>query len=181
MADCSLQTLAQLLRRTPRRIQQLASDGVLPQAEKGRYDLVKSVQAFIDYQDTLLKGQGSANLTKERERLTRAQAEKTEHELKISHGEYIHAESAAALWEKVIMDTRARLLSLPTKLAPVLSGNKAMPVIRAELEKGIYDALTELSALDPADYAHAGKAHVVAAAGASQRKRVGGRKKKAQP
>lgn len=42
-------TIADLLMVSERRVQQLAKEGVIPKAERGRYELVPTVQGYIRY------------------------------------------------------------------------------------------------------------------------------------
>src|SRR4030065_330688 len=41
--------ISKLLDLTPRRVQHLANEGVIPRAEKGRYELVPAVRGYIRY------------------------------------------------------------------------------------------------------------------------------------
>ena len=58
--------IAKLLDLTPRRVQMLVKDGVIPQATKGQYDLVGSVQGYIKYLKKIAEGQGGPSLMEER-------------------------------------------------------------------------------------------------------------------
>ena len=42
-------TMAKLLMLTPRRLQQLATEGIIPKVERGRYELAPVIQAYIHY------------------------------------------------------------------------------------------------------------------------------------
>ena len=41
--------ISKLLKLTERRVQQLAKDGIIPKAERGKYDLVGSVHGYVDF------------------------------------------------------------------------------------------------------------------------------------
>ena len=41
--------ISKLLKLTERRVQQLAKDGIIPKAERGKYDLVSSVHGYVDF------------------------------------------------------------------------------------------------------------------------------------
>ena len=41
--------MAKLLLLTPRRLQQLVTEGVVPKVERGRYELAPVIQAYIHY------------------------------------------------------------------------------------------------------------------------------------
>ena len=49
MAKISLTAISQLLKLTERRIQQLAKDGIIPKADRGEYDMIPVVHAYIDF------------------------------------------------------------------------------------------------------------------------------------
>jgi hypothetical protein len=54
-ATCSVADLCTLLiDLTPRRVEQLANEGVLVKADAGRYDLVRSVRGYIAYIEYIL-------------------------------------------------------------------------------------------------------------------------------
>ena len=48
-ATYSLDVIAKLLDISPRRVQQLSSDGVIPRASRGKYELVPAVQGYIRF------------------------------------------------------------------------------------------------------------------------------------
>ena len=48
-ATYPVNVIAKLLDLTPRRVQHLANEGVIPRAEKGRYELVSAVRGYIRY------------------------------------------------------------------------------------------------------------------------------------
>lgn len=81
----------------------------------------------------------------ERARLTKAQADKTELEAKELRGEMIRAEHVIEAWARMLGAMRARLLSLPQKVAPrargAMSDEEAATLIEAE----VLEALQELS------------------------------------
>ena len=48
-ATHSVATIASLLMLSERRVQQLTREGVIPRAERGRYELVPAVQGYVRY------------------------------------------------------------------------------------------------------------------------------------
>ena len=44
-----VKTIASILNLTERRVQQLAHEGIIPKAERGKYDLIGCVRAYIKY------------------------------------------------------------------------------------------------------------------------------------
>ena len=70
-------TLGKLLDLTDRRIQQLAAEGVIPKAERGRYPFVGAIQGYVRYLQERVSGDRStSDLSTERARLAREQADK---------------------------------------------------------------------------------------------------------
>lgn len=145
-------TLAKLFHLTERRIQQLARDGVIPKPEKGRYDLAGCVQAYVKYLQERANGRGDIepqDAYLERARLLKAQADKTELEVKAMNGELIAAERAEFLWSGLVSAFRARLLALPVRCAQIVTSLTNYTEIEACLRAQVYEALNELSRYDP--------------------------------
>jgi phage terminase Nu1 subunit (DNA packaging protein) len=140
----SLAKLAALLDLTERRVQQLAKEGVLPKAGRGRYDPVVCIHAYIRYLRARADD-GETSLTDERTKLTKIKREKAETELSIIREEFIHREKAREAWGRVIMAVRSRLLSIPTKSAPLLANVKSKTKCKKIVEEMIHEALCELA------------------------------------
>ena len=75
-----LDTIAKLLDLTPRRIQQLSSEGVIPKAERGRYELVPAVQGYIKYlkERSIKADTNGDDYNAHRTRLTKVRADMAE-------------------------------------------------------------------------------------------------------
>lgn len=127
------------------------------------------------------------DLNTERARLTKAQADKTELEVAVLRGEQIPAETVAASWQDQVMAARARLLSFPATVAPLVVG-LSLREAEVELRDRIYEVLEELKDYDPADYrprrgreAEQADGEAVGAAAQADRQRVGRHTSDAQP
>ena len=93
MAKISLTAISQLLKLTERRIQQLAKDGIIPKADRGEYDMIPVVHAYIDYLKAKIGGEFNAeDLAINRNRLLKAQADLAEIEKQKQEGELITKE-----------------------------------------------------------------------------------------
>lgn len=183
MADQSvpLATIAQFLDLTERRVNQLVKEGVLPRADRGKYPFLGCVKGYIKYLRAMAND-GSLSLTDERTRLTRAQAEGEEMKVKALKGDLIHRDTAERVWEDVIVACRSRLLSMPSKVAPIVVHCKTIPEIRDKIESLVHEALNELSRIDPTDYAnHPEGVEAMDPAPEVGRKRVGRPKKNVEP
>lgn len=141
----SVQELAELLGLSPRRVQQLVADGVIPKAAHGSYDLGRSIRAYLKH----LKGDGLASVPKdytaERTRLVKAQADKAEMEVALQRGDLWNKDDVAAIWSDEILRCRSRLLVIPSKVAPVLAAISIPAEVQDVLKCEIYQALSELA------------------------------------
>ena len=78
-----------------------------------------------------------------------ADAELAELELLKAKGDLVSAEDVRGAWTDVLGAMRGKLLAAPTKLAPLLSTESEIGVIRHLIEEAIREALDELSAYQP--------------------------------
>ena len=145
---------AKLFDLTERRIQQLAKDGIIPKAARGKYPLIGTIKAYVKYlQERALGGQApEGDLQTEKIRLTKASADKVELEVAILDGSVIPAEIVEAVQSRMIAATRARLLSVPSKVSPQIMYLSELAAVESKVRESIYEALTELSEFKPADY-----------------------------
>ena len=145
MPAYSLNTIAKLICLTPRRIQQLVNDGVIPDADKGRYDLVQTVQGYIQYLQSISHGQGNKSLTEQRHRLAKIKADREEMALARDRGALIDTGLAMQLWGDIIMNIRAKLLVIPTKITPLVVGVNNFVEIRELLTGEMHEICNELA------------------------------------
>lgn len=139
-------TLATLFNLSIRRIYQLAGEGIIPRADKGKYPLIECVQAYIKYLQSLSLGPGGPiDLHSERTRLVRANADKSELELASMRGDFLPAQVVRVVWQDQVAAFRAKMLSVPTKLAAELIGIESKKQIEAITKRHIWEALGELS------------------------------------
>ncbi len=102
-------------------------------------------------------------------------------ELREKKKELIDAKEYEAFIEKVFVALRSRLLALPTKIAPRLEQCTTLSERKRILDDSVYECLTELSQLKASSFVGGEEVKDTGPAPAPKRKRVGGRKKKAQP
>ena len=86
------------------------------------------------------------DLTVERSRLTKLQADKAELELKKLRGEVVVIEDVAAAVGTEYSRVRSRLLSISSKLAQPLSNETNPALVKDEIDREVFEALEELSA-----------------------------------
>lgn len=152
-------TIGNILGISARRVQQLAQEGVLPKAGRGRYQLVACVQAYIRYwQDRAVghgRGEGTNGdgildrLREMKHRIMSSEAALKEHELAKLRRESMPTADALQAIEQVFATVRGRLLNLPAKVTPDLvdaGGDRRR--IRHVLATALESALRELSTED---------------------------------
>jgi len=132
--------VAQLVGISTRRIRQLAADGVLPPIERGKTDLVQTVQGYCKYLRDM-GGETSADFHQERARLTKLKADQAQLDLEVRSEGLIRAEDAKALVAAVAAATRRHLLKVPSKL------RSSNPDVTAEICENLEEAIVE--ALEP--------------------------------
>lgn len=148
MQTYPVSVIAKLLNLSERRVQQLSKDGVIPKADKGKYPLVESVQAYVKYLYDRAYGQNNESIDShvEKARLLKAQATKAELELAVMENNYYQRSEIEFLWSGMVLAFRSKILSLPTKLVrPLAEALSDFAKIERILEYEIHQALTELS------------------------------------
>ena len=88
------------------------------------------------------------NLEEARRRKLQAEAELTEIESAKAKGEAIALEDVELLMTNIITTAKSKLLSIPTKLSPLLSAETDQKVIKEYLVDNINEALEELAKYD---------------------------------
>jgi hypothetical protein len=84
-----------------------------------------------------------------RTRKINAEAEIAELELAKIRGTLCMTDDVVKAWESVLHACKAKLLGLPTKMAPVLSNINDTALIKNHIELGIREALEELANYQP--------------------------------
>lgn len=130
-------------------IDTVAKWGVKPVKKVGR----ESLYYLPDVLATYLSRNGSpqAKLTEEKTRLAKAQADKTEIEVQVIKGNAIKSEIVSEVWTKIVMSFRAKMLSMPTKIAQTLHGLE-QPEMESKSRDLIYEVMEELSEYEPSQY-----------------------------
>lgn len=166
------ETAAKLLNLTPRRVQQLAKEQIIPKAERGKYELVRIVPAYIKYLQDRSIGQDAAptDYHSEKTRLTRAQAEKAEIESLALRGRLVPVDEVKASWSEMVAAARAKLLAMPQRIAQIAIAGTTIREIEESVRNEVYSALADLGG------GAAGNSESVAAAAEDDDRGVGGGK-----
>ncbi len=151
MSAVSVETIARLLDMTPRRIQQLVKENIIPKpVARGQYDPVRCSVAYIRYLNGRIDGD-VGDLNSEKTRLTRAQAVKIERENALQDGQLIPFNEAVQGWSELIGAAKSKLLNLPSRLSPQLSTTRNALEVERILAHAVTEVLAELAAWKPAD------------------------------
>lgn len=146
--------LASILDVSDRRVRQLAEEGVIDKVKTGTYELVPTIRKYILY--LKIKNDNSADeMTNENTYM----AEKTLHEkakrqiaeleLAQMQGKLHDSRDVEREMTKMLAAFRARILSIPSKLAPRMIAQNEISVIEDALQNEVYSALQELADYDP--------------------------------
>jgi phage terminase Nu1 subunit (DNA packaging protein) len=150
MSAVSVEVIAKLLDMTPRRVQQLANEGVVPKPKRrGEYEIVPCVVGYIRHLRAMLDGE-AGDMVAEKTRLMRAQAEKTEIEVAVLNGKLVPVADCERAWSALVGAARSVLLTLPARAAPeCLTRAGDEEAIERTLTDMVYEALSELSNWKP--------------------------------
>lgn len=143
----NINELAARLHITPRRVQQLVSEG-LPREARGRYDLDRVLDWYIQKLERQIAGEsdeeGSIGYNKERARDRAASADMKELRLAQDRRELVSIADAEKAMTDLVVSTKAKILAVPARISLNLVG--ADPTtIRESLEKELLGALAELA------------------------------------
>lgn len=128
---------------------QLTHEGVIPKVERGKYDLVQSVQGYIKYlKERTLSADLPGDEFEHRKRLLKARADLAEMEAAQLASQLVRTEVAEAAWAEVVSRIRQRLLAVAPKAAPVAAVETDPAVCYEIIESFIHEALAELAATE---------------------------------
>lgn len=161
----STEIMAKLFELDPRRVQQLAKEGILPAASQRPYkfDLLPTVKAYIRYLRDRANGkeaktadtvQAEADKLRAEADLKQSKAKIAELQLKELEGKMHRSEDVEAMTNDLVYTARSMIMALPGRLAMDVvqagSANEASALIRTEC----YKILNELAGYqyDPEAY-----------------------------
>jgi phage terminase Nu1 subunit (DNA packaging protein) len=145
-----INAVAERLKLTPRRVQQLVAEKPegLPKEGRGRYDIDKVLDWYIAKLERQLAGEsdeeGSIGYNKERARDRAAAADLRELSLAERRGQLIAIPDVEKAMTDLVVSTKAAILSVPGRVALSLVGSDA-GAIREKLEHELEAALSKLS------------------------------------
>lgn len=138
--------LSECLELSTRRIQQLAEEGVLVRAQRGKYNAIESMKNYIRFLEERDAGNtGEVDYYHEKALHEKAKREKAEIEVAALKGKMHKSEDVAAVMNDMVASCRAKMLSLPTKVAPMVVGKNNVAVVRDLISREVKEALNELA------------------------------------
>lgn len=150
--------LEKIIGVSDRRIRQLAEENIIIRAAKGRYKLMDSVMNYI----LTLKVQMEANNAESVDGEIDLEEEKAIHErvkrhiselkLQTMRGELHKSEDVERVMMDMLASVRAKLLSMPTKLAPILVSRSDIDFVRNTINREVLEALNELKDYNPKEF-----------------------------
>lgn len=135
----SVTRLSEAMNLTPRRVQQLVSEG-LPKGKRGEYVLESCLMWYIRYlQAKVTSGrpEGGQELSG-KDRLDLAKAEQAEYELAAMRKETVSITEAERAWADLVTPARHELLALEPKLRPVI-GPEHAALVGSEVRRCLRD------------------------------------------
>ena len=147
----SVEHLAEFLNLTARRVQQLASDGVIPRTDRGAYELAPAVRAYVRYLQGIAGGKGTEAEDLQRERTALARVQREEIELRIleKRRTLIPATEIEPAWLALVAAARAHLRAEPDRLAHILDTLEGVAPKRDVLAESFDAFLGKLSGFEP--------------------------------
>jgi len=134
--------LAEILGVSPRRITQLVAESKIQKADRGLYDVRQCVQ---DYFRSVVVGAEDEDISEAKRRKAVADASLAEIELKHKAGELVLEEEMRAAISADYGRLRSHLIAMPSKMAPLVVGQKDNAVIQQIASDFIDAALADLS------------------------------------
>lgn len=153
----SAAVLGKIFGVTDRRIRQMAEEGIIVRAAKGRYNLVDSVKNYILSLKLAVDSAGNDNpdgeLNIEEEKALHERVKRHISELKLQtmKGELHKADDVRRVMTDMLSSFKTRLMNVPAKVAPVLEDRDA-GYIKDRLTSEVTEVLNELKDYDPADF-----------------------------
>jgi phage terminase Nu1 subunit (DNA packaging protein) len=132
--------VADWLGLTSNRVNALSREGVLPRINQ-RFDLKPTVQAYAEHcRNGVTRQRGDPDLAAAKLALTEANALKVELQNAKANGDLLDAANVRAEWLGFATDLRARLLSIPSRVAARLCLDRAASAaLDAELRRAMED------------------------------------------
>lgn len=140
-----------------RRVRQMAEEGIVVRAAKGRYNLVESLKNYILSLKLAAEGatadspDGEIEFDEEKALHERVKRHISELKLQTMKGELHKAEDVERVMSDMLAAFKTRVMNIPSKVAPVLEDRDAA-YIKERLTGEVIEALNELKDYDPKEF-----------------------------
>jgi phage terminase Nu1 subunit (DNA packaging protein) len=146
--------MAKLLDLSEKRIRQLTADGIIEEFSSGYYQIVPTVQKYIQYLHRQISDDDpTSDYNTEKARLAKAKREEAEMDLQIRRAGLHKAADVEFVVTNMLIAFRAKLLVMPYKILQGLviipDDDNKQDAIVAVIRGAVTEALNELSGYDP--------------------------------
>lgn len=155
-AGVSVTVLAKLFDLTPRRVQQLAKDGIIPKAQRGAYSLPGAVHGYVKFLRDRLEEKQAADLNSvtpefqaHRQRKAKAEADLLEMQLARERRETCTVAEFDTTLLALAERLNARLDAFPSRAAPVVCAvaSQGTFAVQSLLDDHVQELKAELRSL----------------------------------
>jgi phage terminase Nu1 subunit (DNA packaging protein) len=149
--------LATILGVSPRRIQQLSDENVLPSLSRGKWELPACVQAYVAYKMVTVRSELTGDETDEQlkaEKLRKltAEADIREDLRDRQRAKLFHADDVIHVLGDCMSQIKAKILALPARLTLQLVGHKEPAVVNELLTGAVTELLNDIRTYKPEDF-----------------------------
>lgn len=154
----SSSALEEIIGVTSRRIRQLAEEGILIRASKGRYKLSESLRNYVMTLKVAMESSekdttdGGFDLDTEKAIHEKVKRQISELKLSVMQGELHKSCDVEMVMTDMLLRTRSKLLSMPAKLAPILVNTMDAGKIQDNIQKEVLEVLLELKDYNPKEF-----------------------------
>ncbi len=151
-------TLEKIFGVSDRTIRNYAEENIVIRAAKGRYKLMDSIANYILTLKVQMDaagidtGDGEIDLEEEKAIHERVKRHISELKLQTMRGELHKSEDVERVMMDMLASVRAKLLSMPTKLAPILVSRSDIDFVRNTINREVMEALNELKDYNPKEF-----------------------------
>lgn len=153
----SVGVMANMFSLSERRIRQMAEEGIVVRAAKGRYKLVESLRNYTLALKLAAEGanvdnpDGEISIDEEKALHERIKRHISELRLQVMRGDLHKAEDVERVMSDMLASFKVRAMNIPSKIAPSLE-NRSTAYIKEKLTKEILEVLNELKDYNPKDF-----------------------------
>lgn len=142
--DFTREEVAELLGITPRRVNQLTNENIIPLRKRGCYDLRTAVAGYCKF----LKERNDAAEAKAKTRMHEAKADLAEMDAAKRKGELVDVVEVKKEWGDILKNIQSHVLNIGPKVAPLIEGmddpRKISQIIVNECREFLTDLADEL-------------------------------------